>query len=383
MGQKPSVNRLYGTKGVTALLLALAMLVVGTAGAATAEQAQSVEALENEMVKWDSAEELEADLILTDALLVDRELDENFSIDDVQPIDNESQIVIFVWTNGEDALVVVVLFDDDGREILKIARMSVEEARARLANFDGRIVVRHVAPPGPEPTCGYGYLAARWSVDLSTDANTTAVGQFKGVWMNAESVVGGNINGQFANGSFRGLATNLDGEVIGTLQGGYGNGYYRGVWELSDGSASGVLAGQYRATDAGQGIMKGKWKQTCDDGGVEPTPVDPKPIRCKIMTTDAANFEESADLDDARCKVKPQPIDDVKPMKKPTLVEQTQIEDKDGFDDVLQSAEDLLETELVEIEGGVTLDLGDAATGGAVSAIPMLGIGLIRRRFLL
>jgi hypothetical protein len=260
--------------------------------------------------------------------------------------------------------------------------MSVEDARERLANFDGRIIVRHFGNSGADPICPHGYLAARWSVDQNTDA--TAIGQFKGVWMNAESVVGGNITGQFANGLFRGMATNLDGEVIGTLQGGYGNGLYRGVWELSDGSASGVLAGKYRATDAGQGVMKGKWKQNCNDAGIEPVPVDPTHIKCKKMSTDATSTDESTDVVMSRCKVKPLPIDvDVKPMKKPLQIDPTDVKEDSGLDSVKKGAQDLLETELVEMDGGLTIDVGDAAAGGVISSLPMIGLGLLRRRFLL
>jgi len=190
------------------------------------------------------------------------------------------------------------------------------------------------------------------------------------------------------------MATNLDGEVIGTLQGGYGNGLYRGVWELSDGSTSGVIAGKYRATDAGQGVMKGKWKQNCDDGGVEPTPVDPTPIRCKKMVTDAANSDESTDVVVSRCKVKLMPIDveDNQILKQDDKI----VRKKPGRDHYVdtqpmdiepkpmkKSAQDLLETELVETDGGLTIDVGDAAAGGAISSLPMIGLGLLRRRFLL
>ncbi len=385
MGQKPILNGMYGRKGLRALLIALTMLVVVTAGAATAESAHDAQTLENELMTLEAAQEIETDYLLSDPLLIDGDVDDNLSTDDFDHIDNGGTVVVYVWTNGERAIVVVVIFQDDGSyEVAHIARMSVEDARERLANFDGRIIVRHFGNSDAEPICAHGYLAARWSINQDADA-TDAIGQFNGVWMTDESVVGGNITGQFANGLFRGMATNLDGEVIGTLQGGYGNGLYRGVWELSDGSASGVLAGKYRATDAGQGVMKGKWKQNCDDGGVEPTPVDPTPIRCKKMVTDAANSDESTDVVMSRCKVKPMPIDvDVKPMKKPLKIEPTDIkEDDSSVDSVKKSAQDLLETELVETDGGLTIDVGDAAAGGAISSLPMIGLGLLRRRFLL
>jgi hypothetical protein len=383
MGQKPSLNGKYGRKGLRALLIALTMLVVVTAGAATAESSYDAQTLENELMTLEAAQEIETDYLISDPSLMDRDVYDNLSTDDLDHIDDGGTVVVFVWTNGETAIVVVVIFQDDGSyEVTHIARMSVEDARERLANFDGRIIVRHFGNSGADPICPHGYLAARWSVDQTTDS--ASIGQFKGVWMNAESVVGGNITGKFANGLFRGMATNLDGEVIGTLQGGYGNGLYRGVWELSDGSASGVLAGKYRATDAGQGVMKGKWKQNCNGAGIEPVPVDPTHIKCKRMATDAASADESTDVDMSRCKVKPLPIDvDVKPMKKPLQIDPTDVKEDSGLDSVKKGAQDLLETELVEMDGGLTIDVGDAAAGGVISSLPMIGLGLLRRRFLL
>jgi len=384
MGQKPNLNGKYGRKGLRALLIALTMLVVVTAGAATAESSYDAQTLENELMTLEAAQNIEQDYLISDSLLTEGDVYDNLSTSDLEPINDGGTVVVFVWTNGETAIVVVVIFQDDGSyEVAHIARMSVEDARERLANFDGRIIVRHFGNSDADPICAHGYLAARWSVDQNADA--TAIGQFNGVWMTDESVVGGNITGHFANGLFRGMATNLDGEVIGTLQGGYGNGLYRGVWELSDGSASGVLAGKYRATDAGQGVMKGKWKQNCNDGGIEPVPVDPTHIKCKRMVTDAASTDESTDVVMSRCKVKPMPIDvDVKPMKKPLQINPTDVkEDESSVDSVKKSAQDLLETELVEMNGGLTIDVGDAAAGGVISSLPMIGFGLLRRRFLL
>ena len=45
MGQKPILNGMYGRKGLRALLIALTMLVVVTAGAATAESAHDAQTL--------------------------------------------------------------------------------------------------------------------------------------------------------------------------------------------------------------------------------------------------------------------------------------------------------------------------------------------------
>ena len=103
------------------------------------------------------------------------------------------------------------------------------------------------------------------------------------------------------------------------------------------------------------------------------------------MATDAASADESTDVVMSRCKVKPLPTAvDVKPMKKPLQIDPSDIkEDSSGLDSVKRSAEDLLETELVETDGGLSINVGDAATGGAISSIPMLGLSLLRRRFLL
>ncbi|MBT4059299.1 MAG: hypothetical protein HOE69_03225 [Euryarchaeota archaeon] len=400
MGQKPNVNRSNGTKGLRALLIALAMLVVATAGAATAESAGNVQALENELLTLEAAQEIEAVYLSSDNNLDQniiweaegddfRLADDNMSFEDQQKRDEGGNVVIFVWTNGEQAIVVVVIFQDDGNyEVAHIARMSVEDARERLADFDGRIIVRHFGNSGADPICSHGYLAARWTVNQSAE---TVIGQFKGVWMNEESVVGGNITGQFANGLFRGMATNLDGEVVGTLQGGYENGLYRGVWEASDSSASGVLAGKYRATDDGQGLMKGKWMQKCDKTVTDPDGETPTidftqdQIKCKKMATDVDSTDESTDAEKVRCKVKP--------MKKPLQIDPSDVKENDSDGDITdpdqavdqlkKGAQDLLETKIVEMDGGVTIDVSDAAAGGAISSIPMLGLSLLRRRFLL
>jgi hypothetical protein len=189
MGQKPSLNGKYGRKGLRALLIALTMLVVVTAGAATAESSYDTQTLENELMTLEAAQEIETDYLIIDPSLMDGDVYDNISTDDLDHIDDDGTVVVFVWTNGETAIVVVVIFQDDGSyEVTHIARMSVEDARERLANFDGRIIVRHFGNSDADPICPHGYLAARWSIDQTTDS--ASIGQFKGVWMNAESVVG-------------------------------------------------------------------------------------------------------------------------------------------------------------------------------------------------
>ena len=114
MGQKPSLNGKYGRKGLRALLIALTMLVVVTAGAATAESAYDAQTLENELITLEAAQEIETDYLLSDPLLIDGDVDDNLSTDDFDHIDNGGTVVVYVWTNGERAIVVVVIFQDDG-----------------------------------------------------------------------------------------------------------------------------------------------------------------------------------------------------------------------------------------------------------------------------
>ena len=368
MGAEP-INRLYGRRSLSALLVALAMLVVVTAGSASAETAARAQSLENERLTEDTIKKIESDYVLGEALLSETSLD-NLSFDEVEELgDAGNNIVVLVWTNGEDAWVVVVIIQDDGSyDIHKVGRMSVEDLRERLTNFDGRVIVRHIGGDSNESLCARGHLAARWSVN-QTAADATLFGQFRGVWMDAEGFIGGDIMGSFANGNFSGQATNLDGDVIGILEGNYYDGNYRGIWQLSDGTADGVLKGKYKSTSEDQGVMKGKWKENCQDNpGIEPAPSGPNHIDCRNQTSDA---------EDSRCKVKPKPSGDgeeMKPKPKPS---------DDGVDQIKKGAEDILDTKLVETDGGVSVDIGDAAAGGAITSIPMLGLGLLRRRFLL
>lgn len=369
MGTEP-INRLYGRKSLTTLLVTLAMLVVVTAGTASAETANT-QALENGKETLEVIKQVEADYALSEILLSDAESQSyNFTLADAEDMDqNGSNVVVLVWTNGEVAWVVVVVIHDDGTyDINKVGRMSVEALRERLANFDGRVIVNYIGDSNDDQ-CAHGTLAARWSlIDATENAGD---GQFRGVWMDAQGYMGGDVIGLFANGHFRGEATNLDGEIIATFAGEYGRSTYYGEWQLIDGTANGVLAGKYRLNADGEGVMKGRWKADCSGPGVEPVPHGPQHIDCKNMT-DAA---------DARCKVKPMPkpmplpIDDeVKPKPKPS---------DDGIENIKKDAEDLLETKLVETDGGISVDVGDAAAGGAISSIPMLGLSLLRRRFLL
>jgi hypothetical protein len=108
--------------------------------------------------------------------------------------------------------------------------------------------------------------------------------------------------------------------------------------------------------------MKGRWKADCSEPGIEPVPIGPSHIDVKPRPMPLP-------------KPMPLPIDDeVKPKPKPS---------DDGVEKIKNNAEDLLKTKLVETDGGVSVDVGDAAAGGAISSIPMLGLSLLRRRFLL
>tara|TARA_B100001750_G_scaffold202907_1_gene178417 strand:- start:19 stop:1161 length:1143 start_codon:yes stop_codon:yes gene_type:complete len=369
-----TINRLNGRKSLSALLIALAMLVVVTAGSASAETA-NVQAFENEKLTLEVIKQVEEDYAISEEMRSDELLDSSgFNLDDAEDMDQDgNNVVVLVWTDGEVAWVVVVVINDDGSyDINKIGRMSVEDLRERLANFDGRVIIHYIGDESdPQPLCAHGYLAARWS--LLDDVTSAADGQFQGVWMDDEGYIGGNISGFFADGEFRGVATNLDDENVGRLKGTYANGLYRGVWESMDGDHTGVLGGKYRATADEQGVMKGKWKENCDDGvSILPVPADPTHIDGRDNVT---GLDDSSDR--VKPLPKPMPLPDnepVKPKPKPT---------DSGLEKIQKDADDLLETKIIETDGGVSVDVGDAAAGGAISSIPMLGLGLLRRRFLL
>ena len=94
------------------------------------------------------------------------------------------------------------------------------------------------------------------------------------------------------------------------------------------------------------------------------------------------------DAEDSRCKVKPIPgpsDDEVKPKPKPSddEVKPKPKPSDDGVEQIKKDAADLLDKKLVETDGGMSVDVGDAAAGGAITSIPMLGLSLLRRRFLL
>jgi len=360
MGTEP-INRLYGRKSLATLLVTLGMLVVVTAGSASAE-ATNAQALENGKETLEVIKQVEADYALSEMLISDAESESyNFTLADAEDMDQDgNNVVVLVWTNGEVAWVVVVVIHDDGTyDVNKVGRMSVEDLRERLANFDGRVIVNYIGD-SDEDQCAHGFLAARWSlIDATANAGD---GQFRGVWMDAEGFIGGDIIGLFANGQFRGEATNLDGDIIATFAGEYGRSTYYGEWQLLDGTANGVLAGKYRLNADGDGAMKGRWKADCSEPGVEPVPIGPSHIDVKPRPMPLP-------------KPMPLPIDDeVKPKPKPS---------DDGVEKIKNNAEDLLKTKLVETDGGVSVDVGDAAAGGAISSIPMLGLSLLRRRFLL
>ena len=377
MGQKP-INKMFGRKGLSALLLALAMLVVATAGAASAEA--GAQSLENDDATLEAAKAIESDYLLVEALMTDDgELDDNLS--DVEPIDDGGNVVIFVWTNGEDALVVVVLFDEDGNwTITHMARMTVEEAREKLADFEGRIIVRHVSVPDVQPLCPHGYVVAKWQLNQTS---LEVAGTFQGLWLNADSTKKGKLVGVFSDGEFSGRILSRNGTAIGLVKGEYANGHFRGLWEVAnsqgttDEVVTGTLHGNYGATGEGTGVMRGKWVQGCEDGpSILPMPIDP-PIDCTISIALDDGSKSGHPVGD--CKV--EPLDRESERHKPALIDEKQ---KSGeLESIKEDAQELLETELVETDGGFTVDVGDAAAGGALSSIPLLGVGLIRRRFML
>ena len=356
MGGTPRTNVANGTKGFLALLLALSMTLVASTGAVSAEQAQeSLEKDEAIMVALEEADFYRhADMREAGEWILDEELKESDlesllsdDDDDVEQRDgNVSQVVVIVWTDGELAwITVVVIYEDGTIDINRYGPMEVSDLRERLANFDGRIIVNWIRNDAPDVRpCPHGTLHGHIGVDAA--GNSVFFGQI----MDSSGVQIGTLSGTFVNGAFAGTYALLNGPN-GQLSGQYGQGMFNGTWADANSAADGLLKGYYDFNStSSKGVFKGKWKMLCDD-------------------------------DDER------PGDDlVRPKPKPLEVKPTEIgeadEDKPSIERMKKNTAELLDKELVETEGGYSVDVGDAATGSALTAVPMLGLGLLRRRFL-
>jgi hypothetical protein len=470
---------LNGRKGLSALLLALALLVVTAAGAVTAEQAANAQTLEN-----DELDELMLNAVYVDADTDLAELDEQTRLalelagesddsdegvlarelsDDWQGVDplpwwhptltpqrcanpttdsaaemedcDELEVVgvvVIIYTDGHIAwVVVVVIFEDGSSDVSRHGPMRLSAVRERLADFDGRIIVHWLdfddADDDDDTGCASGLLAGQYAVNDDGQG-----GVFRAQIMNANGDTIGYMGGQYQNGQYRGQFTVRGGSVSGTIAGTYANGTFHGVWADSDSDLNGAMRGQYMGTSEGQGVFRGQWKVNCNDGGDPvplPTPIEPK-IVCKKVTittemitgadAEALDFSNAttktkvkvvcrkvipygddvieideprhikckrvsadSESDESRCKVQALPLrPSVKPM--PVEVDPADINtDKPTIEKLKRDASQLLDKELIETDGGFSVEVGDAAAGGALSSISLLGLGLLRRRFML
>ena len=476
---------LNGRKGLSALLLALALLVVTAAGAVTAEQATNAQALENEELDelMLNAVYVDADTDLTeldeqtrlalelaeesddgDGGVLARELSDdwqgvdplpfwhpnfqhrcgqvittNSSSEDADIVDCDGPevtgIVVIIYTDGYVAWVaVVVLFDDGTYDVSRHGPMRLSELRERLADFDGRIIVHWIDfgnDDDVEPACGGGLLAGQYQV--SEDGT---IGTFRALLMNAEGDTIGTMSGQYQDGQFRGTWIARGGSLSGTVSGTYGNGTFHGLWAATDVDLNGAMRGHYMGISEDQGVFRGQWKVNCNDD-IEPVPL-PQPMPrlvCKkviiVTETITGADAEALDFSDAESKTKVKVVckkvisygddivevpDDERPRCKAMAAQSDEATDLSQSDmknckvvaiplqpvsvnpsdvnndkdlDILsiskmkKGTSELLDKQIVETGGGYSVDVGDAAAGGALSSISLLGLGLIRRRFML
>jgi len=473
---------LNGRKGLSALLLALALLVVTAAGAVTAEQAANAQTLENgeldelmlnavyvdadtDLAELDEqtrlALELAGESDGSDGGVLARELSDDWQgVDplpdwhpenDIQrrcanPTTNNSAavdaeledcdelevvgVVVIIYTDGHIAwVVVVVIFEDGSSDVSRHGPMRLSAVRERLADFDGRIIVHWLDfdDDDDDTGCASGLLAGQYAV--SDDGQG---GVFRALIMNANGDTIGYMGGQYQDGHYRGQFTVRGGSLSGTIAGTYANGTFHGVWADSDSDLNGAMRGQYMGTSEDQGVFRGQWKVNCNDGGDPvplPTPIGPQ-IVCKKVTittemitgadAEALDFSDAttktkvkvvcrkvipygddiieidepkhikckrvsadSESDESRCKVQALPLrPSVKPM--PVEVDPADINtDKPTIEKMKRDASQLLDKELIETDGGFSVEVGDAAAGGALSSISLLGLGLLRRRFML
>ena len=187
------------------------------------------------------------------------------------------------------------------------------------------------------------------------------------------------------NGTMRGLVMDEDGNVIGNMWGSfntdgfahgfggadnltdakwkavYEDGRFTGLWKMIDenDSTHGLLKGLYELNDAGDGgVFHGKWKQVDCRDGFDRDEMDSLP-----PVTDMEPRHSPIRVDAER-------IDDVRQLEK--TPQQKPLMDKLG---------DVMDKPLIEDEdGGMVINIGDAAAGSTLGTIALLGAGFLRRR---
>jgi hypothetical protein len=187
------------------------------------------------------------------------------------------------------------------------------------------------------------------------------------------------------NGTMRGLVMDEDGNVVSNMWGAYNtdgfahgfggvdnltdvkwkavyeDGRFTGLWKMIDenNSMNGLLKGHYELNEAGDaGVFHGKWKEAdcrgshdMDERDLLPPVVDTEP-RHSPLRVDAERLDDVRQLDKT-------------PEPKPLM-------DKLG---------DVMDKPIVEgEEGGMVINVGDAAAGSTLGTIALLGAGFLRRR---
>lgn len=187
------------------------------------------------------------------------------------------------------------------------------------------------------------------------------------------------------NGTMRGLVMDEDGNVISNMWGAYNidgfahgfggvdnltdvkwkavyeDGRFTGLWKMIDenDSMNGLLKGHYELNEAGDaGVFHGKWKEAdcrnghdMDERDTLPPVVDTEP-RHSPLRVDAERLDDMRHIDKTS---EPKPL-------------------MDKLGDVMDKP--LVEDE----EGGMVINVGDAAAGSTLGTIALLGAGFLRRR---
>ena len=187
------------------------------------------------------------------------------------------------------------------------------------------------------------------------------------------------------NGTMRGLVMDEDGNVISNMWGAYNidgfahgfggvdnltdvkwkavyeDGRFTGLWKMIDenDSMNGMLKGHYELNEAGDsGVFHGKWKEAdCQDGH----DMDERDLLPQVVDTEPRH---------SPLRVDAERLDDMRQIDKTS--EPKPLMDKLG---------DVMDKPLVEDEeGGMVINVGDAAAGSTLGTIALLGAGFLRRR---
>lgn len=187
------------------------------------------------------------------------------------------------------------------------------------------------------------------------------------------------------NGTMRGLVMDEDGNVISNMWGAYNidgfahgfggvdnltdvkwkavyeDGRFTGLWKMIDenDSMNGLLKGHYELNEEGDtGVFHGKWKEAdCRDGhdmderDLLPPVVDTEP-RHSPLRVDAEKLDDMRQIDKTS---EPKPLMD----KLGDVMDKPLVEDEDG---------------------GMVINVGEAAAGSTLGTIALLGAGFLRRR---